>query len=67
MAYSPEREDPGRKDASVKTIPKVVGGFTPKCTELAEVLYGHALDKIHLFPPVKLLKQPSFWKMFFEA
>ena len=47
LAYSPEREDPGRKDASVKTIPKVVGGFTPKCTELAEVLYGHALDKIH--------------------
>ena len=29
LAYSPEREDPGREDASVKTIPKVVGGFTP--------------------------------------
>ena len=26
LAYSPEREDPGREDASVKTIPKVVGG-----------------------------------------
>ena len=25
LAYSPEREDPGREDASVKTIPKVVG------------------------------------------
>ena len=36
LAYSPEREDPGREDASVKTIPKVVGGFTPKCGELAE-------------------------------
>ena len=31
LAYSPEREDPGREDASVKTIPKVVGGFTEKC------------------------------------
>jgi UDP-N-acetyl-D-glucosamine dehydrogenase len=47
LAYSPEREDPGRQDASVKTIPKVVGGYTPKCTELAKNLYAHALDKIH--------------------
>jgi UDP-N-acetyl-D-glucosamine dehydrogenase len=48
LAYSPEREDPGRDDASVKTIPKVVGGYTPKCAELAEALYRQALDKIHL-------------------
>ena len=48
LAYSPEREDPGREDASVKTIPKVVGGFTPKCTEMAELLYRRALDKVHL-------------------
>jgi UDP-N-acetyl-D-glucosamine dehydrogenase len=47
LAYSPEREDPGREDASVKTIPKVVGGYTPKCGDLAEALYGQALDKIH--------------------
>ena len=38
LAYSPEREDPGRKNASVKTIPKVVGGFTEKCGDLAETL-----------------------------
>ena len=47
LAYSPEREDPGREDASVKTIPKVVGGFSPKCADLAESLYGQALDEIH--------------------
>ena len=47
LAYSPEREDPGREDANVKTIPKVVGGFTPKCGDLAEALYGQALDNIH--------------------
>ncbi len=48
LAYSPEREDPGRDDASVKTIPKVVGGYTEKCAEMAEALYSQALDKIHL-------------------
>lgn len=47
LAYSPEREDPGRRDASVKTIPKVVGGYTPACSELAEALYSLAVDKIH--------------------
>ena len=36
LAYSPEREDPGRENASVKTIPKVIGGLTPECTKLAE-------------------------------
>ena len=47
LAYSPEREDPGREDASVKTIPKVVGGYTKACGDLAENLYGEAIDRIH--------------------
>jgi UDP-N-acetyl-D-glucosamine dehydrogenase len=47
LAYSPEREDPGRQDASVKTIPKVLGGYTSACADLAEALYGQAIDKIH--------------------
>ena len=47
LAYSPEREDPGRQDASVKTIPKVVGGYTSKCADLAEALYGQAIDELH--------------------
>ena len=47
LAYSPEREDPGREDASVKTIPKVVGGYTRECSDLAADLYGQAIDEIH--------------------
>ncbi len=47
LAYSPEREDPGREDASVKTIPKVVGGYREKCGDLAESLYSMAIDSIH--------------------
>jgi UDP-N-acetyl-D-glucosamine dehydrogenase len=47
LAYSPEREDPGREDASVKTIPKVVGGYTKACGDLAEKLYSEAIDRIH--------------------
>ena len=65
LAYSPEREDPGRENASVKTIPKVVGGFTPKCGDHAESLYSMALDKIHRVSSCKALKPPNFWKTFF--
>jgi len=46
LAYSPEREDPGNKHFTTKTIPKVVGGFTPTCKELARKLYSLAIDKM---------------------
>jgi UDP-N-acetyl-D-glucosamine dehydrogenase len=47
LAFSPEREDPGRKDHSVKTIPKVMGGYTEKCLERCVELYSLALDSVH--------------------
>ena len=47
LAYSPEREDPGRFDHSVQTIPKVMGGFTPDCLERCKELYLLALDQVH--------------------
>jgi len=46
LAFSPEREDPGNPDSKVALIPKVVGGFTPECLEMAATLYGVAIQKI---------------------
>ena len=46
LAFSPEREDPGRKDHSVKTIPKVMGGYTEACLERCKDLYSTALDEV---------------------
>lgn len=39
LAYSPEREDPGRKDFTTSKIPKVVGGYTRNCLKVAKALY----------------------------
>ncbi len=39
LAYSPEREDPGNKKFDAANIPKVVGGVTPACLEIASNLY----------------------------
>ncbi|MCH8475218.1 MAG: nucleotide sugar dehydrogenase [Opitutales bacterium] len=47
LAFSPEREDPGRKDHSVRTIPKVMGGYTPECLKRCKELYSLALDAVH--------------------
>ena len=46
LAFSPERVDPGNKKYGVKNTPKVVGGLTPACTELAAVLYGSVIDTV---------------------
>src|SRR4030095_5515265 len=46
LAFSPEREDPGNDKSKVKSVPKVVGGYTPVCLERAVQLYGRAVDTI---------------------
>ncbi len=45
LAYSPEREDPGNKDFTTGTIPKVVGGMTSRCSQMASKLYGTSIVK----------------------
>lgn len=39
LAFSPERVDPGNRQFNVKNTPKVVGGVTTRCTEIAKTLY----------------------------
>src|SRR5215467_3367116 len=46
LAYSPERVDPGNPNFSTKDIPKVIGGVTPQCAQLAAILYGSAMKTI---------------------
>ena len=46
LAYSPEREDPGNKDFSTGTIPKLVGGYTSECTRIATDLYSAVLTEV---------------------
>jgi UDP-N-acetyl-D-glucosamine dehydrogenase len=46
VAFSPEREDPGNKAYSARTIPKVVGGFDPTSRDLAVEFYEQAITKV---------------------
>ncbi len=44
LAFSPERVDPGNLIYNTKNTPKVVGGCTPECTEVAALLYEQILS-----------------------
>jgi len=46
LAFSPEREDPGRKDYTTRTIPKVVGGHDPSSLKAAAACYRIAIDTV---------------------
>jgi UDP-N-acetyl-D-glucosamine dehydrogenase len=45
LGYSPEREDPGNKNFTTKTIPKVVSGHTQNCLQLTDNLYKEIVEK----------------------
>ncbi|MGI6686998.1 MAG: nucleotide sugar dehydrogenase [Christensenellales bacterium] len=44
LAFSPERVDPGNLIYKTKNTPKVVGGVTPKCTDIAATMYEMVLE-----------------------
>jgi UDP-N-acetyl-D-glucosamine dehydrogenase len=46
LAFSPERVDPGRKDYTTVNTPKVLGGITPACTEVAKAWYQQAIETV---------------------
>lgn len=46
LAFSPERVDPGRKDWTTLNTPKIIGGITPSCSEVAATWYSQALQTV---------------------
>lgn len=58
LAFSPERVDPGNLIYKTKNTPKVVGGVTEKCTEIAAVLYESILEA-----PIHKVSSPAIAEM----
>jgi UDP-N-acetyl-D-glucosamine dehydrogenase len=46
LAFSPERVDPGRTDWMTRNTPKVIGGVTPACLEVASAYYSQAIETL---------------------
>lgn len=58
LAFSPERVDPGNLIYKTKNTPKVVGGCTPKCTDIAATMYEAVLEA-----PVFKVSSPAVAEM----
>ncbi len=58
LAFSPERVDPGNAFYKTKNTPKVVGGITPQCTDIAATLYEAVLEA-----PVHRVSSPAIAEM----
>jgi UDP-N-acetyl-D-glucosamine dehydrogenase len=46
LVFAPERIDPGNARFNVRNTPKLLGGITPACTELAQGLYHYFVDEV---------------------
>ena len=58
LAFSPERVDPGNLIYKTKNTPKVVGGCTPECTDIAATMYECVLEA-----PIHRVSSPAIAEM----
>ena len=54
LAFSPERVDPGNKEFQTVNIPKIVGGVTDSCRDVAVALYGKIMNTVVPVSSVKV-------------
>jgi UDP-N-acetyl-D-glucosamine dehydrogenase len=67
LAFSPERIDPGNKEWSAYNTPKVVGGVTPECTELAAALLRQMGAPVHTVTSPKAAELTKLLENTFRA
>ena len=67
LAFSPERIDPGNPWYKVRNTPKVVGGVTPDCTEVASYLYRSIIQgKVHPVSSSKVAEMEKIYENVFR-
>lgn len=67
LAFSPERIDPGNPWYKVNNTPKVVGGVTPDCTEVASYLYNNIIQgKVHPVSSPKVAEMEKIYENVFR-
>src|SRR4030065_1415454 len=67
LAYSPEREDPANIDFTTSKIPKVVGGYTQNCMEIAKALYDSIVVKTVTVSSTKVAEATKLLENIYRA
>jgi UDP-N-acetyl-D-glucosamine dehydrogenase len=67
VAFSPEREDPGRSTHSTRTTPKLVGGIDPVSTELAAAVYSRGVETVVSVSSAEVAESAKLLENIFRA
>ncbi len=67
LAFSPERIDPGNRQFTVVNTPKVVGGVTRDCAQLAGALLAHLTPEIHLVSSTRAAEMTKLLENIFRS
>lgn len=67
LGYSPEREDPGNRDYSTGTIPRVVAGDGPAAKRMVELLYRTVVDQVVAVSSVDVAEAVKITENVFRA
>jgi UDP-N-acetyl-D-glucosamine dehydrogenase len=67
LAYSPEREDPGNREYTTKSIPKVVGGLTSHCQKVAKTLYGQIIDDVVVVSTIRVAEMTKLLENIYRS
>ena len=67
VAYSPEREDPGRQSHTTSTIPKLVGGLDDASADLAMQMYGKGIENLHRVDSAEIAEAAKLLENIFRA
>lgn len=64
LAFSPERVDPGNPSYHTYNTTKVVGGLTPRCTELTSLLYQALMERKEMVRQASSSRAAEMEKLF---
>jgi len=67
LAYSPSRIDPGNKEWRLRKVPKLVGGFTDDCLDLATALYKDVVAEVIQASSIKIAETTKLFENSFRA
>lgn len=67
LAFSPEREDPGRAGLTTKTIPRLVGGVDEVSGRLATRLFASAVEEVHLVASAEIAEAAKLLENIYRA
>lgn len=67
LAFSPEREDPGRSGVTTSSIPRLVGGVDELSGELGEEFLSHLVTRVHQVPSAEIAESAKLLENIYRA